>query len=92
MENQKNEFYNKWTDIEGHFMSLTNKDVKEDLRDMFLETIHLDIINTGKDYISAIKALKSEDKQLGTRWLQGIVDDVVHGVLTIIPTFGNEGI
>jgi len=84
---QKNEFYNKWTEIEDYFRSLWNIDVKENLRDTFLETIHLGIINTGKDYLSVITALKSEDKKHGTRWLQSIVDHIVDGVLKIIPSF-----
>ena len=84
---QKNEFYNKWTEIEDHFRSLTNIDVKENLRDVFLEKIHLGIINTGKDYISVISELKGEDKEHGTLWLQSIVDHIVDGVLKIIPSF-----
>ncbi|MGB5992844.1 MAG: hypothetical protein WBG61_11010, partial [Desulfobacterales bacterium] len=84
---QKNEFYNKWTEIEDHFRSLTNIDVKENLRDLFMETIHLGIINTEKDYISVITELKSEDKKNGTRWLQSIVDHITTGALKIMPTF-----
>ncbi|MBU1161455.1 MAG: hypothetical protein KKF96_02760, partial [Proteobacteria bacterium] len=84
---QKNEFYNKWTEIEDHFRSLTNIDVKENLRDMFMEKIRLGIINTEKDYISVITELKSEDKKHGTRWLQGIVDHITTGALKIMPTF-----
>jgi len=87
---QKNEFYNKWTEMEDYFNSLTNIDVKEDLKDIFLETIRLGIINTGKDYISVITKLKSEDKKPGSRWLQSIVDHIVDGVLKIIPSFGNK--
>jgi bifunctional UDP-N-acetylglucosamine pyrophosphorylase/glucosamine-1-phosphate N-acetyltransferase len=89
---QKNEFYNKWTEIEDHFRSLTNINVKENLRDMFMETIRLGIITTRKDYIYVISELKSEDKKHGTRWLQSIVDHIVDGVLKIIPSFGNTEI
>ena len=84
---QKNEFYNKWTEMEDHFSSLKNIEVEENLKDLFLETIRLGIINTGKDYISVITKLKSEDKKRGSRWLQGIVDHIVDGVLKIIPSF-----
>jgi bifunctional UDP-N-acetylglucosamine pyrophosphorylase/glucosamine-1-phosphate N-acetyltransferase len=87
---QKKEFYNNWTEIEDQFMSSTNKDVKEELRDMFLETIRIVITRAGKDYIAVIKELKSEDKKQGTQWLQGIVDDIVDGILSIMPSFGNE--
>jgi UDP-N-acetylglucosamine/UDP-N-acetylgalactosamine diphosphorylase len=84
---QKNEFYNKWTEIEDYLGSLANLDVKENLRDMFLEAIQLGTINNRKNYISVISELKSEDKKLGTRWLQSIVDHIVDGVQKIIPTF-----
>jgi len=86
---QKNEFYNKWNEIENHFSSLTNIDVKNNLKDMFLESIRLGIINTGNDYISVITKLKSEDKKQGSRWLQSIVDHLVDGILKIIPSFDN---
>jgi UDP-N-acetylglucosamine/UDP-N-acetylgalactosamine diphosphorylase len=89
---QKNEFYDKWTEIEDYFSSLTNVNVKENIRDMFLETIRVGIRNTGKDYISVIKSLQSEDKKHGTLWLQSIVDHIVDGVLKIIPSFGNTEI
>jgi UDP-N-acetylglucosamine/UDP-N-acetylgalactosamine diphosphorylase len=89
---QKKEFYNKWTEIEDHFMSLMNKDVNEKLRDMFLETIRLGIINNGYDYISVIKELKSEDRNNGTRWLQSIVDHIVECVLKIVPSFNDTEI
>jgi hypothetical protein len=54
---------------------------------MFMEMIRLGIITTGKDYISVISELKSEDKEHGTRWLQSIVDHIVDGVQKIIPSF-----
>jgi len=84
---QKSELYNKWTEMEGHLSSLKNIEVEENLKDMFLETIRLGIMNTGKDYISVITTLKSENKKQGTRWLQSIVDHIVDVVLKIIPSF-----
>jgi len=89
---QKNEFYIKWTEIEDHLMSLTYIDVKENLRDSFVETIRLGIMNNGKSYISVITELKIEDKKYGTQWLQSIVDHIVDGVLKLIPSFGNKEI
>ena len=67
--------------------SLKNREVEEKLKDMFLETIRLGIKNNGKDYISVIKKLKSEDKKHGSRWLQSIVDHITTGALKIMPTF-----
>jgi len=84
---QKNELCNKWAEMEDHFSSLKNKEVKENLKDMFLETIRLGIINSGKDYISVITKLKSEDKNHGSQWLQAVVDHITTGALKIMPTF-----
>jgi UDP-N-acetylglucosamine/UDP-N-acetylgalactosamine diphosphorylase len=86
---QKNELYNKWTEMEGHFSSLKNIEVEENLKDMFVETIRHGIMDNGKNYISVITELKNEDKKRGTRWLQGIVDHIVDGVLKIIPSFNS---
>jgi len=84
---QKNEFYNKWNEIEDYFRSLTNIVVNENLRDMFMETIRLGIITSGKNYVSVMSELKDKDKKHGTLWLQSIVDHIVDGVLKIIPSF-----
>jgi len=84
---QKNELYNRWTELEGLFRSQTHVDAKVNFGDNFLEIIRFGIITTGKDYISVIKNLSNEDKKLGTRWLQGIVDHVTTEALKIIPAF-----
>ena len=89
---QKNEFYNKWTEVENHLRSLTYIDVKENLRDMFVEKIRHGIMDNGKNYISVITELKNEDKKHGTQWLQSIVDHIVDGVFKLIPSFGNQEI
>lgn len=89
---QKNELYNKWTEMEDHLSSLKNIEVEQNLKDMFMETIRLGITNNGKNYISVITALKNEDKKHGSQWLQSIVDHIVDGILKLIPSFGNKEI
>lgn len=89
---QKNEFYNKWLEIEDYLRTFANVNVKENLRDRFLETMRLNIINKGVDYITVVTELKREDKKLGTQWLQNIVDHIVSGSLKIMPSFGNSEI
>jgi hypothetical protein len=90
---QKHEFYEKWPELEEIFNSHAEiTTVKEDVKDSFLDKIQTGIIDSGKDYISVIRKLKKEDKEQGTRWLQGIVDHVVDNVLKIIPSFNNKKI
>ena len=84
---QKNELYNKWSELEEFFRSQVNLKIKGNFGDRFREKIRLGIINTGKDYIPVIKNLSGEDKELGTRWLQGIVDHVTTEALKIMSTF-----
>ena len=84
---QKNEFFEKGSELEEFFRSQGDIVVKENLRDTFLETIRLNIKNSGKDYISVIKGLESEAAKLGTLWLQGIVDHTTTGALKTIPSF-----
>jgi len=84
---QKNELYNRWTELEELFKSQINVDAKVNFGDRFLEKIRFGIISSGKDYISVIKNLSDGDKELGTRWLQGIVDHVTTEALKIIPAF-----
>lgn len=84
---QKNEFYKKWSELEEYLRSMPHMDINENIKDEFLEKVRVDIESTGKDYISVIKGLKSEDKEIGTQWLQGIVDHTVNSALKIIPTF-----
>ena len=84
---QKNEFFEKGSELEEFFRSQVDIVVKENLRDTFLERIRLNIKNSGKDYISVIKGLESEATELGTLWLQGIVDHTTTGALKTIPSF-----
>jgi len=84
---QKNEFFEKGSELEEFFRSQVDIVVKENLRDTFLEKIRLNIKNSGKDYISVIKGLESEAAELGTLWLQGIVDHTTTGALKTIPSF-----
>jgi len=84
---QKNELHDRWPEMEEAFK--TNKDKEGDLsiRDLFLETINREINNFGSDYIPVIKGLSVENANQGTKWLQGIVDDITTQALEIIPTF-----
>jgi bifunctional UDP-N-acetylglucosamine pyrophosphorylase / glucosamine-1-phosphate N-acetyltransferase len=84
---QKNELNEKWAELEEYFKSQTAVNVKENIKDSFLDKIQRSISTNGKDYISAIRNLREEDKVLGTQWLQGIVDHITAGVLNVIPAF-----
>ena len=53
----------------------------------FLEKVRKGITQTGLDYVSVIQELSLSDATIGTKWLQGIVDQVANEALGVIPSF-----
>jgi len=84
---QKNELYRRWTDLEESFNSPRKNQEHNELKDLFLEKIRIGTKTSGKDYIAVIKALDVEDAEIGTRWLQEIVDTVTAEALKVLPSF-----
>jgi hypothetical protein len=58
-----------------------------EVRDRFLEEVDKGIDRNGKDYLSAIQGLEKQGRELGTGWLQGIVDHVTAEALKVFPAF-----
>ncbi|MBF0120580.1 MAG: protein GlmU [Desulfobacterales bacterium] len=48
-------------------------------RDSFLESVLSGIQRNGKNYIAVIKGLYKKDKEIGSQWLQSIVDGFMKG-------------
>ncbi|RLC25043.1 MAG: protein GlmU [Deltaproteobacteria bacterium] len=70
--------------IEDSFNKMRFNEGNRSLRDTFLKHIDLGIEKSGKNYISVIKGLDNKSSELGTKWLQGIVDSVTEGILNHI--------
>ncbi len=81
---QKNEFYDRWPELEESFKKLRTEEGDQSLRDIFLEKINPGIRESGNNYISVIKLLESKDAKSGTIWLQGIVNQITLNILKII--------
>ncbi len=86
------EFYSKWLSLEQRFDQLCNIDDNifvpfQSVKDDFLERLNTHNCSTNKAYITVIQLLSPQDKTTGTKWLQGIVDQVVSEIGKIIPTF-----
>ncbi len=73
-----------WPQVEAVFRTHPHE-WETGARDAFLACIHASIKRNGKDYIAVIKGLASQDAEMGTRWLQGIVDKVTSGALSNHP-------
>ena len=84
---QKQEFYDKWPAVELFLNEgrLLKNEYAE--RDIFLEKIHNNIKESGKDYIQIIKSLSLEDTKLGTLWLQKTVHSYIYNILKLLPSF-----
>jgi len=57
------------------------------LRDRFLTQAANASQNNDKNYIKTVQSLDPESKQMGSDWLQGIVDKTLAGVMEILPSF-----
>ncbi len=69
--------------IEDSFNKMRLNEGDRSLRDTFLKHIDSGIQKSGMNYISVIKGLENKSSELGTKWLQGIVDSVTEGILHI---------
>ncbi len=86
---QKTELIEKWSDLEETVSLLRNpvKDKFPELMERFLESIESGIKMSGKDYIRVIKGLSSDSSQIGTQWLQYIVDHSIDEILQKLPSY-----
>jgi len=66
--------------IEDSFNKMRLNEGNRSLRDTFLKHIDLGIQKSGMNYISVIKELENKSSELGTKWLQGIVDSVTETI------------
>ena len=87
---QKNELRDRWPEMEEAFKTHKNKKGDLSIRDLFLETINRGIKKSGSDYIPVIKELSVENATQGTKWLQGIVDNITAQIIEIIPSFSKN--
>ena len=77
--------YDWWPELESFLETDRNRVGDPALRDSFLETICKESDQNGKQYLQAITGLNSDASEMGTHWLQGIVNEVTNGAFQIIP-------
>ena len=73
------------SELESFLRENRNRVGEHSLRDPFLEIICNELGQNGKQYLKVIKGLSSDASEIGTRWLQGIVNEVTEGASKIIP-------
>ncbi len=84
---QDRELFEHWSDLKACLTAQQANGGAAELRDPFLESVRQGISAYGKDYISVIQGLDPADSAQGTRWLQGIIDDMMILAQKIIPLF-----
>jgi bifunctional UDP-N-acetylglucosamine pyrophosphorylase / glucosamine-1-phosphate N-acetyltransferase len=72
-------------ELESFLRETRNRVGEHSLRDPFLEIICNEFGQNGKQYFKVMKRLNSDVSEIGTRWLQGIVNEVTEGAFKIIP-------
>ena len=79
------EFDELWPEIKTSLKLQPPDSATAASRDQFLESIHQGISAHGQDYIRVVQGLDPTDSEKGTRWLQGIIDDIITGSQKILP-------
>jgi UDP-N-acetylglucosamine/UDP-N-acetylgalactosamine diphosphorylase len=87
----RNEFSEKFTELEGLFASGIRDGVVEKYRDDFLSASDKARSEAGANYVAVIQGLPAHVSGKGTLWLQRIVDTFCVKTKTIIPSFNIFG-
>jgi bifunctional UDP-N-acetylglucosamine pyrophosphorylase/glucosamine-1-phosphate N-acetyltransferase len=84
---QKKELFDKWEEIEDTICYFRERSGDISERAAFLEKVAEHREKTSGSYIRVIQDLDRDWSTKGTKWLQGIVDEINKGVLEKIPSF-----
>ncbi len=79
-----------WAELKGFLISQLSNPGDAKSMDPFLESVHRGIAACGKDYIGVIQGLEPMDSAGGTRWLQGIVDQIMAEAQRIMPALSGK--
>jgi len=80
--NQKRELLENIGDIENVFNKYLTYSGKSDIRDEFLKYVDLSM-----DYVKMIKHLDKKSSEIGTAWIQSIINEIREKVLEFLPSF-----
>ncbi len=82
----RNEFYERFSEIEGLFAAAIRDSAVEKYRDDFLSASDKARGESGADYIAVIQGLPAHVSDKGTIWLQRIVDAFCEKTKEIVPS------
>jgi len=70
----------QWPGIKNLFHSFQESDGEDQLKNNFIKTIQVSLNKHENNYLKTITNLTPEEKIIGTRWLQGILDQIVNEI------------
>ncbi len=74
-------FFKNWDKTAARFQSFFEFEGRSEDRDVFLSIIEGQRNEADRDYLSVIRSLSGDQADCGSRWLQGIADHVVRGLM-----------
>ena len=84
---QKNEFFEKWSEVKEILTNTALPFFDSQKLDQFSDIIEKSIRLKGKNYISVIQGLNANETDIGTGWLQEIVDNILENCIKVLPSF-----
>ena len=84
---QQKELHEKRDAINSCLLSMCRYQGDTALRDPFLNQVAQASQKNDKHYIPTIQSLEPETKQMGSEWLQGIVDKTLEEVMALLHSF-----
>jgi UDP-N-acetylglucosamine/UDP-N-acetylgalactosamine diphosphorylase len=81
-----NLFCDRWETIRHVLQDLLSYQGAPKIMDQFCQSVDQQIQTRGKHYIPCIKALTAKQTEVGTQWLQGIVDRVTNEISNQLET------
>lgn len=84
---QKQELFERWQQLEDMFYASRNNSGDTSVRELFLAELGRHIEKGGADYVAVIQGLDVSCSAQGTKWLQGIVDDINQEARKLLPSF-----
>jgi UDP-N-acetylglucosamine/UDP-N-acetylgalactosamine diphosphorylase len=83
---QKLELHERWPELKEAFKLQKENEGDSGVRDRFLNNVCEGISRSGKDYLGVIQGLDSAVSEMGTKWLEGIVDGIMAEAQRIVPS------
>jgi UDP-N-acetylglucosamine/UDP-N-acetylgalactosamine diphosphorylase len=85
---KKQEFFERWPDMEQVFKDSLHHEGNPSQRDAFLSIVEKATNQRGKSYLGVVKGFDKTEAVLGTTWLQGLVNEISGSIWKMLPTLG----